>query len=258
MDRVIRAEQIDFSDDASVAVVSQTLRYVLPVPALEGGGEALIGPNGETLFDQDKPIAGRGIVFFDPDDQSLEAVPGDASGVILFSPISEDEGAMLSTFIATLSARPERLRLEQLKEIVRYATEDLRLASAHSSTRDYVAKALAPVEDAAARGCGLYRRRGDVCRAVHVAGEGAFLGPGASPQRFAGGVVILKHGDSIRAIQRHSFEVTYQFLDGRPARVAELPTQRPKAASRPRSTGANRNRKAPRQGAMQAAHGRQM
>lgn len=260
MDRIIRADQIDFSDEASAAVVSQTLRYVLPVPALDGGGEELIGPNGETLFDQDKPITGRGIVFFDPDDQSLEAVPGDASGVILFSPIGEDEGAMLSTFIATLCARPDRLRLEQLKEIVRYATQDLGLASAHSSTRDYVAKALSPVEDAAERGCGLYRRRGDVCRAVRVAGKGAFLGPGASPQRFVGGVVILKHGDSIRAIQRRSFEITYQFLDGRPARVAELPTQAPR--THPAKARASAPRKAagatPGRGAIPAAQGRQM
>jgi hypothetical protein len=260
MDRIIRPDQIDFSDEASAAVMSQSLRYVLPVPALDGGGEALLGPNGETLFDHDKPIVGRGIVFLDPDDQSLEAVPGDASGVILFSPISEDEGAMLSTFIATISARPEHLRLDQLKEIVRYATEDLGLASAHSSTRDYVAQALEPVEDAAARGCGLYRRRrGDICRAVRVAGKGAFLGPGASPQRFVGGVVILKHGDSIRAVQRRSFEITYQFLDGRPARVAQLPTQTPKARpSRTRASTARRARAAPRRGAIQGAHGRQM
>jgi hypothetical protein len=255
MERVLRPDQIDFSDEASAAVISQSLRYVLPVPALSDGGKRLVGPNGETLFDEDKPIRGRGIVFFDPDDQSWEVAPGDGSGVILFSPIGEDEAAKLNTFIATISSRPERLRLEQLKEIVRYATQDLGLASAHSSTRVYVAQALEPVEDAAARGCGLYRRRrGDICRAVHVAGKGAFRGPGASPQRFVGGVVILKHGDSVRAVQRRSFEATYQFLNGRPARVSELPTQTPKA----RQHNTRGQRAAPRHEVARAVHGRQM
>src|SRR5580698_7178463 len=71
----------------------------------------------------------------------------------------------------------------------------------------------------------LHQRKRDICRAVHIAGKGSFLGPAASPQRFADGVVIVKHGDSVRAVQPISFEANYQFLDGRPARMAELPTQ---------------------------------
>jgi hypothetical protein len=248
MDRLIKASEIDFSDAATAPVISQSLRYVLPVPKLAGGGEELVGPRGGKLYNHGKLIRGRGIVFYDPDDRSWEVVPGDATGVILFSPITEDLGAELSTFIATITGRPEMLKLEELKEIVRYATQDLAIASAHSSTRQFVAESLEPVEDSAARGCGLYRRRrGDICRAVFVPGSGAFLGPGASPQRFSDGVVILKHHEAVRAVQRGSFEITYQFPDGRPARVAELPVQAP--ARRTRRTSAKTGD--------QAAHGRQ-
>jgi len=226
MSRIISAAQIDFSERASAAVVSESLRFVLPVPKLKGGGELLVGPDGETLIDRDgKVIEGRGIVFFDPDDQSWEVAPGDGTGVLLFSPITREQGARLAAYIATL-ARPQDLRLEQLKAVIRFVIDELRLRSAYSSTRAYVAEAMAPAGELLA-GSGLHQRMRDICRAVRIAGKGSFLGPAASPQRFAHDVVILKHGDSVRAVQPLSFEANYQFLDGRPARMAELPTQAP-------------------------------
>ena|SRR5580698_7919068 len=227
MSRIIRAAQIDFSDLASAAVVSENLRFVLPVPPLEGGGELLVGPDGETLTDRDgAAIEGRGIVFFDPDDQSWEVAPGDGTGVLLFSPITREQGAKLGAYIATLAPNPRNLRLEQLKAVIRFVIEELRLRSAYSSTRAYVAEAMAAAGKLRS-GSGLHQRKRDICRAVHIAGKGSFLGPAASPQRFADGVVIVKHGDSVRAVQPISFEANYQFLDGRPARMAELPTQAP-------------------------------
>ena len=38
MPRLITADQIDFGPKASTPVVSDTLRFVIPVPAFKGGG----------------------------------------------------------------------------------------------------------------------------------------------------------------------------------------------------------------------------
>ncbi|HWA62105.1 MAG TPA: hypothetical protein VG939_12065 [Caulobacteraceae bacterium] len=229
MPRTIRAEQIDFGDDASTLVVSDSLRFVLPVPALAGGGEPLDHPDGGAFLDRDgRPIQGRGVVFFDPDDASWEVASGDGTAVILISPVDEAQGARLGEKVASLADDPARLTLEQIKAVLRYAIEDLGVRSTHASTRAFVAAALTPVARDERAGFGLHRRRADdPCRAVFVSGQGQFLGPAASPQVFTDGAVILRHGRDVRLVQRDSFEKTYRFPDGRPARVKDLARQRP-------------------------------
>ena len=227
MDRVIRAEQIDFSDAASTPVVSESLRFILPVPALEGGGEPLRQPDGSRFFHRDgREMRGRGIVFFDRDDQCWETARGNGKDVIIFSPIDPAKAAALA---ARIGAEPERLTLDELKAIIDFAYDALHVRSAHNAPRAYVAQAMGPTDQAdAGRQYGLYRRKaGDVCRAVYVPGAGAFVGAGATPQRFKDGAVILRHGDSVRLVQPGSFEETYRFVDGRPARIADLASQTP-------------------------------
>lgn len=236
MTEFIRADQFDFSEAASTPVVSDSLRFVLPVPAWADGGEPLDYPRGERagqpFTDRDgRPIIGRGIVFFDPDDRSWEAVRGDGTGVILFSPLTADQGARLAKAVLARKAILDDLTLADIKAIVRYATRTLRIASSHASTREYVAEAFQPEDPAGLPGFGLHRRlANDVCRAVFVEGEGAFLGPAASPQVFDDGAVILRHGDETRLVQWRSFEMTYRLLDGRRATVDNLARQVPRAA----------------------------
>jgi hypothetical protein len=221
----ITASQIDFSDGASTAVISDAARFVLPVPVLAGGGEPFTAPDGGALLDRKgRPIEGRGIVFLDPDDQSWEVAPGDGSGVILFGPMTPATTQALSRRIGEADA----LGLSELKAVIAYAVGDLAIRAAYASSKAYVAAAMVAEPDAAQQGYGLYRRLADqVCRAVYVPGSGSFLGPAASPQMFADGAVIIKHGDSIRLSQPASFEAAYRFMDGRPARVSELASQTP-------------------------------
>jgi hypothetical protein len=223
--RVLTASQIDFSEGASTAVISDAFRFVLPVPVLAGGGEPLLAPDGAPLVDRDgRTIEGRGIVFLDPDDQSWEVAPGDGTGVILFSPMTPATAAALRQRIAEAG----KLDVAELKAIIAFAVGELGIRASYASTRAYVTVAMAPEPGAVEQGIGLYRRRADqVCRAVYVPGSGSFLGPAASPQLFLEGAVILKHGDSVRLVQPVSFEAGYRFMDGRPARVSELASQSP-------------------------------
>jgi hypothetical protein len=227
--RPIRPEQIDFSDAASTPVMSDSLRFVLPVPALEDGGEPLVQPDGAPLLDRrGAALPGKGVVFFDRDDQCWEAARGDGQDVVIFSPIDETQAGALAGEIAALARTPADLTLAQIKRVIAYAYDTLGLHSAHASTRAYVAKAMAPAGGDARHSYGLFRRKAsDVCRAVYLPGAGAFLGVGGTPQRFGAGAVIVKHGDEVRLVQCVSFEATYRFLDGRRARVAELATQTP-------------------------------
>jgi hypothetical protein len=229
MQRVLRADQIDFGEGASTPVVSDSLRFVLPVPALADGGEPLARPDGEPLLDREgRVVEGRGLVFMDPDDRAWEVARGDGGDVILFSPVTEAAGVALTRRIGELAATPRELTLEALKAVIAFAVGELGVRASYATSRAVVAQTMIPAAATVRSGCGLYRRRADqVCRAVHVRGAGAFLGPAASPQLFEDGAVILRHGDSVRVVQCASFEAMYRFLDGRPARVAELASQSP-------------------------------
>jgi hypothetical protein len=227
--RLLRADQIDFSDAVSTPVVSDSFRFVLPVPAWPDGGEPLVRPDGAPLTDRDgRLIEGRGIAFIDPDDRCWEVARGDGSAVILFSPVTEATAAALMRRIRELATTLADLTIEDLRALIAFAVGELGIRASYATSKAVVADTMIAEPTAAASGCGLHRRRADqVCRAVYVPGAGAFLGPAASPQLFADGAVILKHGDSVRVVQPISFEAGYRFLDGRPARVAELASQSP-------------------------------
>jgi hypothetical protein len=232
--RTLTADDLDFSEAATTLVCSRTLRFILPVPKLAGGGEPLAPPPGakaaESFRDsKGRPIEGRGIVFFNPDDDCWQAARGDGKAVIIISPVSEAQGAALMAKVRAVSADPDRLTLEQLKTVISYAIDELKVRSAYDSSRAFVAEHMTPTDGAAVDGIGLHWRQAHTCRAVFVPGRGRFMGPAATPQTFQHGAVIVKEGDDIRLIQPDGFEATYHFLDGRPARISELKPQNPLA-----------------------------
>ncbi len=230
MDRVIRADQIDFSDAASTPVVTDGLRFILPVPVLAGGGEALRHPDGSSFTDpRGGELHGRGVVFFNRVDRCWQAARGDGSEVIVFSLIDEAKTVALKRKIAELAPAPALLTLDQIKSVIDYACDELRVLGAHSTTRAYVSEALVPVSPHGGDHFGLYRRKAnDVGRAVFIPGAGAFVGPTPTPQLFSDGAVVLSHHGSVRLLlPLAAFEQTYRLLDGRPALIAELAVQSP-------------------------------
>ncbi|HLK24894.1 MAG TPA: hypothetical protein VKT30_09560 [Caulobacteraceae bacterium] len=233
MTRTISADDLDFSERASSLVYSDTLRFILPVPKLSGGGEPLVPPPGEKAADsfvdhRGRPIQGRGVVFYNPDDECWQAAPGDGSAVIILSPVDEAKGELLAAKALGLNPDPERLTLDEIKAVVAYGGE-LGIGAAYDSTRAFVAEKMTPFDENAPPGFGLHWRKAhDQCRAIFVPGAGRFRGPAATPQTFKDGCVIIKQGESVRLAQTRSFEATYRFPDGRLAKASELKVQDPK------------------------------
>jgi len=229
----LSADDFDLGESASTLVYSDSLRFILPVPKLEGGGEPLDPPPGEdergSFKDrQGRAIEGRGIVFFNPADDCWQVARGNGAAVIIIAPVTEAQGDALMAKVRSLSPDPERLTLEQLKAIIRYAIETLKMRAVFDSTRAYVAEKMTPVDPAAPPGLGLHRRKvHDHCYAVFVPGSGRFLGPAATPQVFRKGAVILRQGVDVRLLQPTWFTDHYRFPDGRPALASELKVQDP-------------------------------
>jgi hypothetical protein len=231
MPRRITADQIDFGPQASTPVVSDTLRFLLPVPAFGEAGEPLVSPEtGEPFVDRDgKAITGRGLVFFNPDDRSWQAARGDGRGVVLFNPITSDQAERLAAKVSGFAADPNDLTLAQFKAVLDFARGELGIVSQYNTSRDYVASAMTPADpEGPIPAYGLYRRnRQDLCQAVFVLGAGVFHGPAASPQRFGHGAVIVRHGAEVRLVQPVVFEATYKHADGRALKAADLAVQSP-------------------------------
>ena len=231
--RLITADQIDFSPKASTAVASDTLRFVLPVPKFQGGGEPLKPPAGAAPFrDRNgEPVTGRGVVFFNPDDQCYQAAPGDGQAVVIFSPVTQRQASRLMAKIGDLVQDPNCLTLAQFKDVLHFADEALSIPAQYNATREFVAGAMLRVAPATGiEAYGLHRRsRLDLCEAVYVPGAGAFLGPAATPQRFDDGAVIVRHAGDAHLVQVEVFEATYKLANGRSVRVKDLAVQSPGA-----------------------------
>jgi hypothetical protein len=232
--RMITPDQIDFGPDASTAVVSGSLRFILPVPVFRDGGEPLVYPDGEKAGQpvtdwRGRPMSGRGLVFFNADDRSYQVVRGDGNDVIIIGLITQSEATKLVAKVLEFAPDPNALRLEHIKEVLRYAREDLGLLAIYNSSRAFVAAKMSRVApDTGISAFGLHKRdERDVCRAVYVPGSGEFRGPAATPQKFANGAVIVKQGNDVRLVQPGAFEAMYAHVDGRPLKVSELARQTP-------------------------------
>jgi hypothetical protein len=228
---MITPADIDFSPERSTAVVSAAQKFVIPVPAFADGGEALVYPDGDKagrpLTDwQGHVREGRGIVFYNAKDRAYQAARGDGSAVIIINAVGKEAAAKLAAHIARITPSPESLSLAQLKKVLAFAREKLRLEDIYDSTREFVGTRMSKVSpDTGVAAYGLHKRDArDICQAVYLPGKGEFQGPAATPQRFTNGAVILKQGDDVRLIQPEVFEATYTHPDGRKLKVSDLPS----------------------------------
>jgi hypothetical protein len=235
--RLITPDQIDFGSGASTAVVSGTQRFILPVPAFKDGGEPLVFPDGERagqpVMDwQGKPVGGSGLVFLNAVDRTYQAVRGDGQGVVIIGFVSRHEAERIVAKVLEFVSHPDELTLDQFKEVLRHAREDLGLCDMYDSNREFVATKMSKVApDTGVSAFGLHKRdERDVCRAVYVPGNGEFRGPAATPQKFAQGAIILKQGSNVRLIQPSAFEASYTYADGRPLSISEVAVQSPAAS----------------------------
>jgi hypothetical protein len=228
-----------FGEGESTAVISSAQKFILPVGDWGAAGEPLVYPMdhaqaGAPIVDyQGNPIGDRGLVFFNYADQSVQAVPGDGSGVIIINEVTADQALALYQKVASLGADPHQLPLDQLKQVLAYAQDDLGLGDRYNSTRDFIQAQMSPVRiEAPTQGDAVYgfkkRDSRDISQAVYIPGAFRFAGPAATPQVFDNGGVIVQQQDSLRGVQPDIFIRTYTFSDGRPiGAVTDLATQTP-------------------------------
>ncbi len=236
----VTSADLKFGDGDSTAVISSAQKFILPVGALSDEGEPLIYPSnhsraGEVIVDyKGNPIGDRGLVFFNYADQSVQAVAGDGNGVIIINEVSADQAQALYQKVAGFSDDPTQLSLNQLKQVLAFAQDDLNLGDRYNSTRSFIQDQMSPVQiqDSPSQGNAVYgfkkRDSRDISQAIYIPGAFSFAGPAASPQVFTDGGVIVKQQDSVRGVQPEVFVRTYTFSDGRPiATVTDLATQGP-------------------------------
>lgn len=234
---------LQFGEGASTPVISTAQKFIIPVPALENGGEPLVYPPddhraGAPIVDyKGEPIGERGLVFFNQADQTVQAVAGDGNGVVILNQVTADQANALHQYILELNPDPASLTLAQLKQVLAFAQQELDLGDMYNSDRTFITENMSPIEtwtavtasDQADPAYGLKKRDDrDINQAIYIPGSFQFEGPAATPQVFENGGVIVQQQDDVRGVQPEIFIHTYSFSNGQPiANVSDLATQNP-------------------------------
>ena len=215
----------------AAAVISRAQKFILPIGDLKDGVK-LEYPTGhekagqEILDYENKPIGTTGVVFYNSTDNSVQAVQGNGSGVIIFNLVNQDQAGLLKAKhdeLAKASSTPGILDHSGVLAFLDYATS-LGLTDRYNSTREFIRTKMTPVGDLGANEYGLYKRDDrDICHAVRLEGSGFFQGPAASPQKFENGAVIVEQGKEYRLVQCDAFERSYCYSDNTAIDARELP-----------------------------------
>ncbi|GAA5253098.1 hypothetical protein [Candidatus Rickettsia kedanie] len=212
----IDATMIDFEVYA-IDVISAAQKFILPVPQLEGGGERLIynaGKNkGHDIHNwSGEPIGERGFIFYNYKDNTIQAVQGDGTGVIIFNLVDQEQANKLKSAIHKCNTNIDQLTLDDLKNIMSFAYDELDLGDVYNSDKTFIRNKMKSIErDKITECCGLHIRDDrDICQAVYIEGHGQFYGPAATPQQFTQGAVIVKQDQDYRLVQPDIFVKTYK------------------------------------------------
>jgi hypothetical protein len=187
---------------------------------------------------QGEPIGNLGLVFFNQPDQTVQAVVGDGSGVIIINEVTVDQADALHQYIMSLTPDPAALTLEPLKQVLAYAQVELGLGDMYNSEHIYVKENMSTIDiwkaeiaDATVDLAYGFKKRDDrdISHAIYIPGHFQFQRDSlTTPQLFeAGGVIVLQAG-GVRGVQPDIFIRTYSFSDGQPiTEVSQLATQTP-------------------------------
>ena len=140
--------------------------------------------------------------------------------------VTEEQSKELTAKVNEFASNPQELNLEQIKNLLKYAQEELSIKDMYNSDKEFIKSKMNVIEssDSGIEAFGLHRRDDrDVCQTVFVEGKGEFKGPAATGQKFENGAVIVKQGDSVRLIQPEIFAKTYSHPDGKPIDTGSIP-----------------------------------
>lgn len=105
-------------------VVNRTKRFIIFIPALLHGGEALIFP-AESRYRGQKIKSGRGVVFYNGVDSAWQAALGNGEDCIVINDISNAQAGLLLEKYHLLLGRNKNLNLHDIKSLLSYARNEL-------------------------------------------------------------------------------------------------------------------------------------
>jgi len=240
---IISTDDLDFSDDKSIPVISAAKKFILSVPQL---GETIqITRNGKYKsgeeFHQGDPvkcgndiISGTGIAFYKcVDDQWLAAMSGlaeDDRNVIVLNEVTREQAIKLQNKLDEYGD-PERITIPQLKEILAHA-ESLGLTNRYPSNVGFIKKMMENVPEYEKTSESIYgwkQRKGtQICRAIYIEGTGELCQPFGESEKFYDGALIVKHPTgTIHVLAKHVGFRTYYHLNNTAIEKDDVPSQEP-------------------------------
>ena len=225
--RIVKNTDLKTGPGYSTPVISNAQKFIIPVPAFKDGGEALIYPKehpnaGQQIVNNEgKPIGKSGIVFYNYKDKSWQAANGDGKSVIIINEVTLEQAEKMDREIHKYQSDPSKLTLSELKNIISFAKENLKLDDMYNSTRSFTKENMTPVlpdKDSKINQDEAYgfkkRDNRDINQAIYVPGDFVFKGPAASPQKFKNGGVIVEQDGKMRGVQPDIFMRTYRLSNG--------------------------------------------
>jgi hypothetical protein len=149
--RRIAPADLKVGSDYSTPVISNAQKFIIPVPAFVQGGEPLVYPQsyekaGQPILDYTgKPVGDRGLVFFNGKDKSWQAVKGDGEGVIIINEVTQEQAKKLYQKVQELKPDPNNLTLDELKQVLSFAQQQLGLIDMYNSSRAFVQEKMTAV-----------------------------------------------------------------------------------------------------------------
>lgn len=127
-------------------VVNRTKRFVVFIPALLHGGEALVFPR--TSPNAGQPIkSGHGIVFYNSVDSAWQAAQGNGEDCIIINDINAEQADLLLHKYQTLLEQNKQLNLQSIKALLTYAQNELRIIDFYNKRAESVRRDMRIIDE---------------------------------------------------------------------------------------------------------------
>lgn len=211
--RLIDPKCLDFSKSASY--VNRTERFVLPIPALENGGEPLVYPEGTENAGQaikalEDGTPERGVVFRNGEDSVWQVVRGNGKEALLITGVNAENAALLTAKLDEIKAGKTELNIEDIREFLAYGRDELGLIDRQNKKLEAVPQEMKPIE-------GSCPNHFIVTKATHhkaVLIEEPIIVDGPVKQTYAEGAVLLSDGKFVWGIGKNVFLHNFKRVDG--------------------------------------------